>query len=269
MIFGRKRRGVVDPVEAEEALEVAADEGVDEESATDDGDAVAIDDVDDLASDDLEEDAEAEEADLEEAEDALDEEEAEQVEAVDWRADGPFDADEVDLGDEVTRIDLGSLIVTPWEGLGLQLQVNEATRAVQAVTAVWRNSGLEVALFAAPASGGLADELREDVVEEAEQGGGTATLAEGPFGAEVHRVLPQEGAGGEQLFHVSRIWFAEGPRWLLRGTLLGEAAIGDAEAPLVSPFVEFFRNLVVRRGGKPMVPGELIPMTLPESAGEG
>ncbi|MFT4108023.1 DUF3710 domain-containing protein [Propionicimonas sp.] len=267
MIFGRKRRGVVDPAEAEEeTLEVAADEGVEADPAILDSDEA---EAREEAADTPEEDAEAEEADLEEAEDALDEEEAEAAEVVDWRADGPFDAEEVELGDDqVTRIDLGSLIVTPWEGLGLQLQVNEATRAVQAVTAVWRNSGLEVALFAAPASGGLADELREDVVEEAEQGGGTATLADGPFGAEVRRVLPQEGAGGEQLFHVSRIWFAEGPRWLLRGTLLGEAAIGDAEAPLVSPFVEFFRNLVVRRGGKPMVPGELIPMTLPESPGE-
>lgn len=258
MIFGRKRKPVdSDPVDTEEeALEIVGEDAGDDE----------VDEAD------LDADA-AEEADLEaEAEDELDEDDAdeddvedEDIEEVDWRADGPFDSEEVELGgDQVTRIDLGSLIITPWDGLGLQLQVNEASQAVQAVTAVWKNSGLEVALFAAPASGGLADELREDVVEEAEQGGGNATVAEGPFGAEVRRVLPQEGPGGEQLFHVSRIWFAEGPRWLLRGTLLGEAAIGDADAPLVAPFAEFFRNLVVRRGTRPMVPGELIPMKLPE-----
>src|SRR6185369_3578194 len=131
---------------------------------------------------------------LEAAEEALADSDGEEI---DWRADGPFDSEEVELADDqVARIDLGSLIVTPWEGLGLQLQMNEATRQVQAVTAVWKNSGLEVTLFAAPASGGLAEELREDAVDEAEQAGGNATLAQGPFGSEVRRVLPQEGPGG-------------------------------------------------------------------------
>lgn len=258
VIFGRKRRPVdSDPVDTEEeALEIVGDDAGEHELDVDPDEAEESDD-----------DLEVEDSDLEESEEELDDE---PVDTTDWREDGPFDSEEVELGgDGVTRIDLGCLVITPWDGLGLQLQVNEATQAVQAVTAVWKNSGLEVALFAAPASGGLADELREDVLEEAEQGGGTASVADGPFGAEVRRVLPQEGPGGEQMFHVSRIWFAEGPRWLLRGTLLGEAALGDADAPAVAPFAEFFRNLVVRRGAKPMVPGELIPMTLPQGAGEG
>lgn len=256
MIFGRKRGpATADPIDTDaEALEIVGDDAGDRPDSLD----VDIDAADlEVGEGELVDDAVADAA-----EDADDE--------IDWRADGPFDSEEVDLsGDQVTRIDLGSLVVTPWEGLGLQLQVNETTRQVQAVTAVWHNSGLEVTLFAAAASGGLADELREDAVEEAEQAGGNATLAEGPFGAEVRRVLPQEGSSGEQLFHVSRIWFAEGPRWLLRGTLLGEAALGEADAPAVAPFVEFFHNLVVRRGTQPMVPGELITLRLPEGAEEG
>jgi hypothetical protein len=261
VIFGRKQKPVdSEPVDAEEGLEIVGDDAGGREVEFDE--TVGDDEDIELSEDE----GEFDDADQDEEELARDEAD---TDGVDWRADGPFDSEEVELGaDGVTRIDLGALVVTPWDGLGLQLQVNESTRAVQAVTAVWKNSGLEVALFAAPASGGLADELREDAVEEAEQGGGTASLADGPFGTEVRRVLPQEGPGGEQLFHVSRIWFAEGPRWLLRGTLLGEAAIGDADAPLVAPFAEFFRNLVVRRGAKPMVPGELIPMTLPEAAQE-
>ncbi|HEX5335752.1 MAG TPA: DUF3710 domain-containing protein [Propionicimonas sp.] len=258
MIFGRKRKSATtDPIDTEEeSLEIVGDDAGEHEVDVD-VDAEAEADYDEVED----------EAALEAAEDAVSDVAGEDV---DWRADGPFDSDEVDLTDDgVARIDLGALIVTPWEGLGLQLQVNEADRQVQAVTAVWKNSGLEVTLFAAPASGGLAEELREDAVDEAEQAGGTATLADGPFGSEVRRVLPQEGPGGEQMFHVSRIWFAEGPRWLLRGTLLGEAAVGEADAPVVAPFVELFRNLVVNRGDKPRVPGELIPMTLPEGAGEG
>jgi uncharacterized protein DUF3710 len=255
VIFGRKRKtATTDPIEEEESLEIVGDDAGEHDVDVDVDAEAGYDEVEDEAA-------------LEAAEEALSEDPGEDV---DWRADGPFDSEEVDLTDDgVTRIDLGAVIVTPWEGLGLQLQVNEPDRQVQAVTAVWKNSGLEVTLFAAPASGGLAEELREDAVDEAEQAGGTATLADGPFGSEVRRVLPQEGPGGEQMFHVSRIWFAEGPRWLLRGTLLGEAAVGEADAPVVAPFVELFRNLVVRRGDKPMVPGELIPMKLPEGAGEG
>ena len=262
MIFGRKRKSATtDPIDTEEeSIEIVGDDAGEHE--------VDVDvDVDLDAEVDGDDDEVDDEAALEAAEEAASEDPGEDV---DWRADGPFDSEEVDLTDDgVARIDLGAVIVTPWEGLGLQLQVNEADRQVQAVTAVWKNSGLEVTLFAAPASGGLAEELREDAVDEAEQAGGTATLADGPFGSEVRRVLPQEGPGGEQMFHVSRIWFAEGPRWLLRGTLLGEAAVGEADAPVVAPFVELFRNLVVNRGDKPRVPGELIPMTLPDGAGEG
>ncbi len=260
MIFGRKRKSATtDPIDTEEeSLEIVGDDAGEHEV-----------DVDVDAGDETlgESDEVTDVAALEAAEEAVAPDTGEKI---DWRADGPFDSEEVDLTeDQVARIDLGAVIVTPWEGLGLQLQVNESDRQVQAVTAVWKNSGLEVTLFAAPASGGLAEELREDAVDEAEQAGGNATLADGPFGSEVRRVLPQEGPGGEQMFHVSRIWFAEGPRWLLRGTLLGEAAVGDADAPVVAPFVELFRNLVVCRGDKPMVPGELIPMKLPEGAGEG
>lgn len=248
MNFGRRRN------QPEEATTGIEDEATVDETAGDD-------EVDEETAD------VAEGEELEEYED--DDPDADEIDQdddeVDYRADGPFDIEEVDLGgDEVTRIDLGTLIITPWPGLNLQLQVNEGTQQVQAVTGVWQKSGLEIALFAAPAHGGLAREFREDVVEEAQQAGGTTEVVEGPFGPEIRRVLPQTGPKGEQLFHVSRVWFVEGPRWLLRGTLLGEAAL-DQDETASAPFLEFFRNLVVRRGDKPMVPGGLMTMELPQS----
>ncbi len=184
----------------------------------------------------------------------------------DWRADGPFDSEEVELGAEVARIDLEALIITPWDGLNLQLQVDEQTKRVLAVTGVWGDSGLEVVLYAAPANGSLATELLAEAQSEAVEVGGTAETAIGPFGPELRRVLPQSGPNGEQMYHVSRVWFAQGPRWLLRGTLLGEAALAAAEGAAAAPFLEFFRNLVVHRGTQPMVPGERMTMRLPEGA---
>lgn len=216
---------------------------------------------DEPSVDELAEEFEGDEIDPEEFEA---EEDAPVVAAFDEREDGPFDIDEVELeSDGVQRVDLGTLILTPWPGLNLQLQVHEATKQVRAVTGIWRSSGIEIALYAAPASGGMAVEQQEDLIDQAQQAGGSAEVGAGPFGPELRRILPQTGPKGEQLFHVSRVWFAEGPRWLLRGTLMGEAALPDGDAK-ARPFVEFFRNLIVRRGDGPMVPGELITMDLPK-----
>ncbi len=250
MIFRRKRH-----TEDEAALDQAMP--LDEE--LDDDDLAETDQELAAEPDDESEDLPAE----------LDEESDETLgEEVDWRHDGPFDIDEVDLGgDEVERFDLGAVVITPWPGMGLQLQVNEATQQVGAALAVWQDSGLQLTLLAAPTSGGLAAELREDLVAEAEQNGGTAAPAVGPFGPEVRRVIPMAGPSGEQLFQESRTWFAEGPRWLLVGTLLGAAA-REGEDAAAQPFEEFFRNVVVRRGESPMVPGDLIAMTLPANPQE-
>ncbi len=235
MNFGRKRAQAAEKIDDAEALEIVGD---DASEIIDDPQAEPVRDVTD-----------AEDTD---------------VDAMDWRSDGPFDYDEVDLaGDGVARIDLGALIITPWDGLGLQLQVDEATREVRSATGIWHDSGLELMLFAAPASGGMAADLRAEDVRAAESAGGTAEVVTGEFGPELRRVVPQPGPKGKQLFQVSRVWYAEGPKWLLRGTLLGEAAL-DPDAKEAAPFRELFRNLVVRRGSKPMVPGELIVMTLPE-----
>lgn len=262
MIFGRKRKA--ESVDESDAELTAAEQS--EPDAPDETADVADDaDLDQSEEDGAEElPAELREADESDDEDESAEDVADEDEDVDWRADGPFDFEEVDLSaDEVERLDLGALVLTPWEGMGLQLQVNEATQRVIAALAFWEQSGLELALLAAPTNGGLAEELREDLTEEAEQAGGSSSTVTGPFGPELRRVLPVEGPSGEQMFQVSRTWFAEGPRWLLRGTLLGEAGLTEDDEGASAPFVEFFRNVVVRRGEAPMVPGEVIAMTMP------
>src|SRR5690606_22626403 len=49
----------------------------------------------------------------------------------DW---GPFDIEEVDLdADDTKRLDLGTLVVTPFEKMTMQLQVDKAKEKVQAI----------------------------------------------------------------------------------------------------------------------------------------
>lgn len=247
MIFGRKARRATD------TDDVTRDEVGGEASDAD------LNEVDELDEDPDDTDEDPADLDDEGAEGPGDP-------SIDFRADGPFDHDEVDLtADDVERLAFGPLIVTPFEGLNVQLHGDEESGTIYAMLAMYEDSGLELALFAAPTSGGLAQELREDTIEEAEQAGGSAEVADGPFGPEVRRVLPLEGPEGEQLFHVSRIWMVEGPRWLLRGTLMGPAGMPEGGSA-ADVFVEFFRNVVVRRDDAPRVPGELITLALPEAA---
>ena len=253
MIFRRKRRS-----EAEAAELETVEESPEEGTEPDDGPAA---DEDDSA---LEPDLAA-------------------LDQMEWRGDGPWDVTEVedlDGSEGVPKIDLGSLIVTGVPGSELRLQVAEETQEIvsamlvietavaagtkqQAVT-----SALELGAYAAPRSGGLWAELREEISEAATAQGGSASMREGPFGVELHRFIPVTTPDGEQGYQPSRMWVAEGPRWLLRGIVYGQAALEeDLDSPVVTDVLDAFRQVVVRRGDEAMAPGDLLPLSMPAAVG--
>lgn len=277
MIFGRKKQDDsaasddlhtadlhTDGPELHDApADTVSTEGVGaDEVATRDGDVVPADAVDADAVD-----ADDVDADVEDAEDAPDPW-ATLDASKDWRYDGPFDITEVDLAADaeagIERVDLGSMIVTPEENVGVQLQLQQETGQVQAILAMHENSGLEVALFSAPSKSSMVEEVREGLTEATLQANGSVDYAEGPFGTEIRRLLPVEGPDGENYVHPSRIWLVQGPRWLLRGVLMGEAGMQDNLQGSAGVLVEFFRNIVVNRDTVARVPGDLILLTLPE-----
>ncbi|EPH02879.1 hypothetical protein HMPREF1531_02195 [Propionibacterium sp. oral taxon 192 str. F0372] len=182
----------------------------------------------------------------------------------DWRSEGPFDIEEVDLdADEIERLDFGCVVLTPFDGMQLQLQVDQKTQQVQAALVMYENSAIEIALFAAPAHTSMVGDVRDEMVTTTQSHGGRVALAEGPFGTEVRRAVPLKDSKGNDAVHVSRTWFAQGPRWLLRGVVMGEAGqVSGIDGP-TEMLYEFFANTVVRRDSSPKVPGDLIPMTLP------
>lgn len=184
----------------------------------------------------------------------------------DWREDGPFDITEVDLdADDVERLDFGCVVLTPFEGMQMQLQVDQRTKRVQAALVMAGSSAIEIALFAAPAATSMVAEIRDEMIEATRKGGGQVSLAEGPFGTEVRRLIPMTDPTGNKVVHISRTWFASGPKWLLRGVVMGEAGRATGIDGPSELLYEFFSNTVVRRDKAPRVPGDLIPMTLPAS----
>ncbi len=184
--------------------------------------------------------------------------------AQDPRARGPWDATEVRLDDpETPRLDLGSLLVTPREGLEVQVQVDEPTGQVVAVVVAAEDGAVELRAFAAPRNGDIWEGVRRAVAGEVAQMGGTATEVDGPYGTELQVFLTVDLGDGQLASQPSRVVGVSGPRWLLRATLFGRPAVqpdpdGDLEQAL--------RDVVVVRGTNPVPPGDALPLTLPPDA---
>ncbi len=259
------------------------------------GSESAVDEsTEDLGVDELDGSAEADQESV--AEDVADEDFA-ALDELDWRSSGPYDISEVESiesTEESPKIDLGSLILTAVPNAELRLQVAEETGEIMSAMLVLEtqvyegfdklspveppasanqkpqtySSALELGAYAAPRSGGLWAELREEISRSATEAGGTASLGEGPFGVELRRLIPVTTPDGEEGYQPSRMWVAEGPRWLLRGIVYGQAAIeDDADSPVVADVLSAFRQVIVRRGDEAMAPGDLLPLTMPTNVG--
>lgn len=196
-------------------------------------------------------------------EDVIDDVEESGLEAVDLRAAGPWDAEEKTPGEDEPYIDLGSLIIKGRPGFNLQLPTDGDSDDIGSAVLLTEDSGLELRAFAAARSGGLWDEVRADLIEEVERLGGNYVALDGAFGPELQIRVPVTLPDGEDGFQPSRIIGVEGPRWLLRGTLLGDAALNPSDDGVL---IEAFRDTIVVRGSEPRAPREPLLIDVPSDA---
>jgi len=182
----------------------------------------------------------------------------------DRATEGPFDATEANPARPY--VDLGGLKILPREGLHLRLEVEEGTNRVVAVGLDYAGSTLQVQAFAAPRSTGLWHEIREQIEDQILKQGGKSTAQIGPFGPELVAGVPAAAPDGTQGMRIARFVGVDGPRWLLRGVIAGEAINNPAAQAAVE---ELFRSVVVVRGSSPMPPRDLIPLTIPKTAASG
>lgn len=174
---------------------------------------------------------------------------------------GPIDAEDLDSTDG--RVDLGALLLLPVEGTELQLQVDEASGAVQSVMFAGPEGALELKVFAAPRNGDLWNEVRPQIAADLGKRGGTATEREGRFGTELVCQMPVTLPDGQPGLQPSRVIGINGSRWLLRATLLGRPAV---EPDAGTAFEDALTTVAVRRGAHAMPVGDPLALSLPPDA---
>lgn len=176
-------------------------------------------------------------------------------------ASGPHDVTTAPQG--VERIDLGSLLLPPTPGREVRLQVNEATDEVGAVLLVAEDGAVELQAFSAARSGGLWEEVRPQIIADIRRRGGDCQEREGRFGPELLCRVPAKLPDGSAGVQVTRIIGVDGPRWMLRATLLGRPALEPDQA---GEWEDVIADVVVRRGEGAMPVGRPLPFVLPPGA---
>ncbi|GAB6985046.1 DUF3710 domain-containing protein [Nocardioides pyridinolyticus] len=173
---------------------------------------------------------------------------------------GPYDVDDLTEDEARALTDLGAILIPPAEGVELRVQVDERTEQVQSVLLAGEEGAVEIRAFAAPRGGDLWGEVRPRLAADFAQRGGTASEAEGRFGTEVHGRLTVTAPDGRTGTQVSRIIGVNGPRWMLRATLLGKPAV---ESESAGPWEDLIAAIAVRRGSQAMPSGAELPVVLP------
>lgn len=170
---------------------------------------------------------------------------------------GPFDLSEVPA--MRPYVDLGGIKVAPREGLQMRLEVDERAKRVVAVTLDYQGSILQMQAFSAPKSTGLWHGVRREMIQQMAAQGAQAREDEGPLGPEIVMTAPvaaDQGGGTRTVRFIA----VDGPRWLLRGVIMGAAATDESARERV---IDLFRESVVVRGDQPMPPNELLPLQVP------
>lgn len=194
-------------------------------------------------------DAEQEDADAAKAEEATEAEQAEEKH-------GPWDiSEEAEIPDQ-SYLDLGALKIPARQDTKVQLGISEDRTRILAVTLTHAGSSMQLSLLAASSDQPLWDEVRASISQ-----GKTPKQIDTRFGK---GVAVEVGLPNGSIVP-TKIMGIDGPRWMLRAIVTGDAAQGGEQGQF---FDDLLADVVVDRGETPLAPKEIIPLTAP-GASEG
>lgn len=171
---------------------------------------------------------------------------------------GPYNEGESPEGSEF--LDMGVLRIPMIAGLQV-LPVQDANGNILALEIVSGTAQMQLAAFAMQRSGGLWDEVRQELADQLKAEEYQVFPLPGPFGeAVLARPIP-EGKSAVEGAMPLLLWGIEGDRWLLRVIVRGQAA---EEESAREGLLEVLDGMEVVRGKEAHVPGEALPIELPE-----
>ena len=177
---------------------------------------------------------------------------------------GPYDvADHPLEEDDPSRIDLGALSIAGHPELEVRLQVDEASDTVIAALLVAEDGALELRPFAASRHHAMWEDVRTEILADLQRQGAGASEVDGPYGKALHLVMQGQTPDGQTVQQPTLLFGIDGPRWLLRVSAYGRPATEWHSDGLLETALS---QVVVRRGGDPMPPGDALTLQLPPEA---
>lgn len=178
------------------------------------------------------------------------------------RPNGPWDVDELDdrPAHVAPRLDLGGVRVRPPAGFKVQIQVDQATQKSTSVLLVGDQGALQLVVVAAAKSTPQWPGTMRSLQSDADRRGGTVAEGNGPWGPVLRITIPVTLPDGKQGVQPSVALGIDGPRWMLRATILGKAALDQEQ---MNKMMAIVQDTVVVRGEEPMAPGEVVPLVPP------
>ncbi len=179
------------------------------------------------------------------------------------RPNGPWDVSELDGSHPshgVPRLDLGGLRIRPLAGMQVQMQVDQASGRATSVLLADGPAALQLMAIAAAKSTPLWPSTMAGITADAARKQGSTQEGNGPWGPVLRLALPATTPDGKTGVQPSVVLGIDGPRWMLRATMIGKAAV-DQET--MNRMMGVVKDSVVVRGEHPMPPGELIALTPP------
>lgn len=171
-------------------------------------------------------------------------------------ASGPYDAGEVNFDDfdfsdfSKGTLDLGSLKIPLPKDSEVQVEMGEqGPRMLHVVT---RYGRITPVAFAGRSSAGQWREATKEIAEGMRKDGLTVRVEQGPWGREVV---------GEANDRQIRIAGVDGPRWMLRMTMISPA---DRSEEMKELGREVIARTFVNRGDAPILAGSPLPVALPQ-----
>ena len=180
-----------------------------------------------------------------------------------WSEPGPRNYGEVDTSEGY--IDMGAILFPAVQGMQLRTQVADDGTTVLQILVVLGNSGIQMSVAAAPRSGGVWEELREEIRKGFEEQNAKVADIRTRYGDELLVDMPMQMPDGRSATSRMRSLGREGDRWFARIDILGPAA-ANAEAGV--DIEKVIDRIVVHRDDHPRTRLELLPVRLPVGAQE-